>query len=128
MIKEFKEFIAKGNVLDLAIGVVIGAAFSAIVSSLVDDIIMPIVGAITAGVDFATLTVNLMGVELGIGLFINAVIKFLIIAFVLFLIVKSFNQFKKKEEAEPEVTKTCPACKETIHIDATRCPHCTTEL
>lgn len=97
MLKEFKEFALKGNMVDLAVGIVIGAAFGAIVSSLVDDIFMPIIGLIIGGIDFSTLVLGPMN----IGLFINAVVKFIIIAFALFLVVKAMNSMKKKEEAKP---------------------------
>ena len=97
MLKEFKEFALKGNMVDLAVGIVIGAAFGAIVSSLVDDVFMPVVGLIIGGVDFSALMLGPMS----IGLFINAVVKFIIIAFVLFLVVKGMNNMKKKEEAAP---------------------------
>ncbi|WP_438268394.1 large conductance mechanosensitive channel protein MscL [Mariluticola halotolerans] len=97
MFKEFKEFALKGNMVDLAIGIVIGAAFGAIVSSLVDDVFMPVIGLIIGGVDFSALMLGPMS----IGLFINAVVKFIIIAFVLFLVVKGMNKMKKKEEAAP---------------------------
>lgn len=128
MFKEFKEFISKGNVLDMAIGVVIAGAFGAVISALVDNILMPIVGAVTAGIDFKKLTVNVLGVELGVGIFINALIVFLITAFFLFLIIKSFNKLKRKNEDEAPTLKECPHCKTEIHVDATRCPNCTSEL
>ena len=97
MLKEFKEFALKGNMVDLAVGIIIGAAFGAIVSSLVDDVFMPVIGLIIGGVDFSSLVLGPMS----IGLFINAVVKFIIIAFALFLVVKAMNTMKKKEEAAP---------------------------
>lgn len=97
MLKEFKEFALKGNMIDLAVGIIIGVAFGAIVSSLVDDVFMPVIGLIIGGVDFSALMLGPMS----IGLFINAVVKFIIIAFVLFLVVKGVNSMKKKEEAAP---------------------------
>ncbi len=97
MLKEFKEFAIKGNMIDMAVGIVIGAAFGAIISSLVDDIIMPIVGLLIGGVDFSTIVLG----PLNVGLFINAIVKFLIIAFALFLVVKGINSMKRKEEAKP---------------------------
>lgn len=97
MLKEFKNFALKGNVVDLAVGIVIGAAFGAIISSMVDDVIMPIVGLIIGGVDFSSLVWG----PIAIGLFINAIVKFVIIAFALFLVVKGMNSMKKKEEAAP---------------------------
>ena len=127
MIKEFKDFIQKGNVLDMAVAVVLGAAFKAIVDSLVEDLITPLLSAFTAGVDFKDWVVSVGNINFTVGNFINNVISFLIIAFVMFLIVKAFNKFKKEEEkAEP--TKTCPHCMEEVNIEAKRCPHCTSEL
>lgn len=129
MLKEFKDFISKGNVIDMAVAVIMASTFGAIVTSLVDDIIMPIIGALIAGIDFKEFTLSVAGVELGVGKFINAIIIFLIVAFVMFLIVKAFNKIKKRKEVEEEVTtKECSFCKTEIHIDATRCPHCTSEL
>ncbi len=131
MIKEFREFIEKGNVLDFAVGVIMAGAFGAIVTSLVDDILMPIIGAATAGIDFKEIVAVVAGVELKIGVFINAIINFLIISFIMFLIVKSFNKMKSsvvKEEEVAPATKECPYCKTDVHVDATRCPHCTSEL
>ncbi len=132
MIKEFREFIEKGNVLDFAVGVIMAGAFGAIVTSLVDDILMPIIGAATAGIDFKDIVAVVAGVELKVGVFINAIINFLIISFIMFLIVKSFNKMKttvvKEEEEQEPATKECPYCKTEVHVDATRCPHCTSEL
>jgi large conductance mechanosensitive channel len=143
---EFKQFIMRGNVLDLAIGIIIGAAFNGIVQSLVNDIIMPPIGRILNNVDFANLYINLSGGHYGsleeakaagaatinYGSFINTVINFLIIAFVVFLIVKWFNRLvrqQEKEEAPPApTTKECPYCLSTIPIKATRCAHCTSQL
>lgn len=146
MLKEFKEFISKGSVMDLAIGVIIGGAFSKIVSSLVDDIIMPIVGLLLGGADISNYFVTLDGgkyatlaeaqeagaATLNYGLFLNRIIDFLIIAFVLFLVIKAINKARaltKKPQAEAApTTKVCPYCKSTIDINATRCPNCTSEL
>lgn len=146
MLKEFKEFISKGSVMDLAIGVIIGGAFSKIVSSLVDDIIMPLVGLLLGGADISNYFVTLDGgkyatlaeaqeagaATLNYGVFLNRIIDFLIIAFVLFLIIKAINKARaltKKPEAEAApATKVCPYCKSTIDINATRCPNCTSEL
>ncbi|MGN0480176.1 MAG: large conductance mechanosensitive channel protein MscL [Lachnospiraceae bacterium] len=134
---EFKKFIARGNVLDMAVGVIIGGAFTAIVTSLNKDIITPLLG-IFGGTDFSNLTVTLGSGEnapvLMYGNFITAVINFLITAFVIFCLVKAINGLmdgrkKKKEETPAAPTeKECPFCKTKIHIDATRCPHCTSEL
>ena len=129
MFKEFKEFISRGNVLDMAIGLIMGSAFTAIVTSLVDDLLMPIIAGLTAGVNYEDLVVSIGGATLKIGNLINAIISFIIIAFVLFLIVKSINSLHKKDDAPVEETeKTCPYCKSTIAIDATRCPNCTSKL
>ena len=131
--KEFKEFINRGNVVDMAVGIMIGAAFKAIVDSLVNDIISPLIGLIVKQ-DFSSLCITLWGVELKYGAFIMALLNFIIIAFVLFLIIKMMNSLrnfgKKKVEEEPiaPTTKTCPYCKSEVAIDATRCPHCTSEL
>ena len=132
---EFKEFISKGNVMDMAVGIIVGGAFTAIVSALTDNIINPLIGSIFK-MDFSDLAVTINGAELKYGAFIMAVINFIIIAFVLFLIVKGMNTLrakaeekKKKEEVEAApTTKVCPFCKSEVPIDATRCPHCTSEL
>lgn len=141
MLNEFKEFIKKGNAIQLAIGFVMGVAFQGIVKSLVDDLIMPIVSLVTGGVDLVNKFVSLDGnaydtyqaaVDAGAavfayGKFFNAIINFIIIAFVLFLIVKSLNKMQKEEEAEV-TTKACPHCQTEIPLSATRCPHCTSQL
>ena len=128
---EFKEFISKGNVLDMAVGVIIGGAFGAIVNALIDNLINPLI-AMIGGTDIG-LAVQIKGQTLNFGAFISAVLNFLIIAFVVFLIVKSANKakdlvVKKEEEEEAATTKTCPFCKSEIDIEATRCPHCTSEI
>ena len=127
---EFKEFALRGNVMDMAIGIVIGAAFTAIVTALVDNIISPIIGMFIK-VDFNHLVATVNGVELQYGAFIMAIVNFVIVAFVLFLIIKAMNKAakagKEEEEAEP-TTKECPFCLQEIPIKATRCPHCTSEL
>ena len=130
MFKEFKEFIARGNVMDMAIGFIMGSAFTAIVTSVVDDLLMPIIAGLTAGVNYEDLVVSVAGADLKIGNLINAIISFIIIAFVMFLIVKSMNTMNKKKKEEPivETEKTCPYCKSTIAIEATRCPNCTSKL
>lgn len=129
MFKEFKEFISRGNVLDMAIGIIMGSAFTAIVTSVVDDLLMPLIAGLTAGVNYEDLVINVAGASLKVGNLINAIISFIIIAFVLFLIVKSINKLHKKDDAPVEETeKTCPYCKSTIAIDATRCPNCTSKL
>lgn len=151
---EFKKFIMRGNVVDLAVGVIIGGAFQAIVNSLVNDIVMPIISLATKGVDFAnqfivlgklpegveSITTLAQAQELGVaviawGSFINAILNFLIMAFVIFCLVKGINKVsekasKKAAEEAPvaPTTKTCPYCKSEIALDATKCPHCTSEL
>ena len=134
--EEFKEFINRGNVMDLAVAVVIGAAFTAIVNSVVSDLIMPIVGVVTGGIDFAdtkwTIPVGAGQSAITYGNFINAVIQFLIIAFVVFLIVKALNKAKdmtsKGKKAEEKEAPKCPYWLEEVAEGATRCPHCTAEL
>ena len=132
-IAEFKEFINRGNVVDMAVGIMIGAAFKAIVDSLVNDIISPLIGLLFKQ-DFSALSLSLWGVDLKYGAFIMAILNFLIIAFVLFLLIKLMNSLrdigKKKVEEAPAAptTKVCPYCKSEIAIDASRCPHCTSEV
>ncbi|MEI3502427.1 MAG: large conductance mechanosensitive channel protein MscL [Anaerovoracaceae bacterium] len=130
-ISEFKEFAMKGNVMDMAVGIIIGSAFTGIVTSLVDNILSPVIGLLTKG-NFDGLAVDFFGVTLKYGSFIMAVINFLIVAFVLFVIIKAMNKAKslgqkQEEEAEPEV-KECPYCMSEIPVKATRCPHCTSQL
>lgn len=130
--KEFKAFIARGNVMDMAVGIIIGSAFTGIVSSLVNDIINPLLG-LFGGMNFDQLSINLLGeVTLYYGKFITAVINFLIMAFVIFILVKAVNgaaaRLSKKDEKKAPSTKKCPYCKTDIAIDATRCPHCTSIL
>ena len=125
MLKEFKEFAMKGNVVDLAIGVVIGSAFGAIVTSVVEDLITPIIGGIFGQPDFSAIKLG----PIMIGNFINAVVNFLIIAVCLFSVVKVINKLKKPApEAPKEEPRLCPYCKTEIAKDATRCPHCTSQL
>ena len=129
--KEFKEFISRGNVMDMAVGIIIGGAFTAIVTSLVEDIITPIIGMI-GGFDFSSFVVTVNNSNIAIGKFINAVINFLLIALVLFSVIKAMNKaasiVKKPAEEEAPTTKMCPYCKSEIAIEATRCPHCTSQL
>ena len=148
MLKEFKEFVMRGNVVDMAVGIIIGVAFAAIVTSLVEDVIMPPIGLLLGDVNFADLFILLKegtpgspyatlddamaagAVTLNYGRFINVVITFLIIAFVIFLLIRSINRLKREEEAPPvePTTKECPYCLSAIPVKATRCPHCTSEL
>ena len=131
---EFKEFISRGNVMDMAVGVIIGGAFTAIVNSLVNDIMMPVLSLLTGGIDFSMLCIALGEGEgaatLNYGAFIAAIINFLLIAFVIFMLIKTLNKFSKKKEEVPApvTTKICPYCKQTVALDATRCPHCTSTL
>ncbi len=149
MLKEFKEFAMKGNVLDMAIGIIIGAAFGTIVKSLVSDVIMPPIGLLLGNVDFSSLYILLKdgakmagpyasltdaqaagAVTLNYGIFINSVVSFLIIAFSVFMVVKSINKLKRKEEtpSAAPTTKNCPYCYSVISIQATKCPACTSPL
>ena len=143
MLKEFKEFIMRGNVLDMAIGIIIGIAFGAIVTSLVNDVLMPPIGLLLGNVDFANLFINLSGTHyaslteakdagaavIAYGRFINVVINFLIVALVVFLLVRQVNRLRQpKELPAPPATKECLYCLSSIPIKATRCPHCTSEL
>ena len=128
MLKEFKEFFMRGNVLDMAVGVIIGGAFGKIVGSLVNDILMPLVGLLMGGVNFSELSVTVGSATIMWGLFLQTVVDFLIIAFVIFLIVKAANNMKKAPAPADPTTKECPHCITTISIKATRCPNCTSEL
>lgn len=137
-IGEFKTFIMRGNVMDLAVGVIIGAAFQAIINSLVADIVMPVISLITGGVDFSEWKIMLGegadAASINYGAFITAVINFLLMAFVIFCFIKFMNKLaekaKKEEEAAPEepTTKICPYCKSEIPVDATKCAHCTSDV
>jgi large conductance mechanosensitive channel len=144
MLKEFKEFAMRGNVLDMAIGIIIGAAFGKIISSFVADVLMPPVGMLMGGADFSNYFITLKGaaqptlaaakaagaVTVNWGLFINTVLDFLIVAFAIFLLIRQVNRFKKKEEPAPAApsTKECPECLSVIPLKAKRCAHCTTQL
>lgn len=144
MLKEFKTFALRGNVLDLAIGIIIGGAFSNIVSSFVSDILMPPIGLLLGNTDFSNFFINLSGARyeslaaaeeagaatINYGLFVNTIIDFIVIAFALFLIVRQINRLQRKKEEKPAepTTKTCPYCLTEIPIKATRCPHCTSQL
>jgi large conductance mechanosensitive channel len=146
MWKEFKEFIKRGNVLDMAVGIIIGAAFGTVVKSLVDDIIMPPIGLLLGGVDFGNLFVTLGSSQydslaaaqeagaatINYGLFINNIITFLIVAFAVFVLVRAVHRLQAREEEEPApaepTTKKCPECLSEIPIEARRCAYCTTSL
>ena len=146
MFQEFKEFAMRGNVVDMAVGIIIGAAFGGIVQSLVNDVVMPPIGLLLGQVDFSNLFLVLKegatagpygslavaqdagAVTINIGLFLNTVINFLIVALAVFFLVKGINSLKREEEEAPATTKDCPYCCSTIPLDATRCAHCTSEL
>jgi large conductance mechanosensitive channel len=143
LLKEFKEFAMKGNVVDMAVGVIIGGAFGAIVTSLVGDVFMPVIGLITGGIDFKEMFIPLKGSfatlaeakkagapVIAYGLFINSVINFLIIAFAIFMMIKQLSRFEKKPVEAPAAptTKDCPMCCSAIPLKATKCPHCTSAL
>ena len=141
MLKEFREFAMRGNLLDMAIGIVIGAAFGRIISSLVSDVIMPPIGLAFGGFDVANLFVTLKGgpfptvaaakaagaPTINYGIFINTIIDFVILAFVIFLLIRQINRMRRQSEAAP-TTKSCPYCASTIPLKAVRCPNCTSEL
>ncbi|MDE6312841.1 MAG: large conductance mechanosensitive channel protein MscL [Lachnospiraceae bacterium] len=130
-LKEFKEFALRGNVVDLAVGVIIGGAFQAIVTSLTSDVISPFIG-LFASTDFSDLVLTINGVAIKYGSFITAVINFIIMAFIIFLFIKLLNKLtsfdKKEEKPAAPTTKECPYCFSEIHIKAIRCPHCTGEI
>ncbi len=138
MMKEFKAFAMRGNVVDMAVGIVIGGAFGKIISSFVKDVLMPPIGVLLGGVDFSSLAITIKeavgetpAVLVKYGVFVNTVIDFIIIAFAIFMVVKAMNKMKKKEEPAPAAeptTKECPFCLTEIPIKATRCPHCTSQL
>jgi large conductance mechanosensitive channel len=142
MFEEFKKFAMRGNVVDLAVGIIIGGAFGKIVSSFVADILMPPLGRILGKVDFTNLFIDLSGTgyatlaeakkagaaTINYGLFINTIIDFIIVAFAIFLLIRQINRMKKEEEAPPPATKECPYCTSNIAIKASRCPNCTSNL
>jgi len=128
MLKEFKEFAIRGNVVDLAVAVIIGGAFGKLVSSLVDNIIMPLIGLLIGGIDFKSLAITVGNAKVEYGLFLQNVVDFIIIAFVIFLIVRAINSTKKPAPAAAPTTKECPHCFTTIPLKATRCPNCTSQL
>lgn len=144
MLKEFKEFAMRGNVLDMAIGIIIGVAFGKIISSFVNDILMPPIGLLLGRVDFSNLFINLSGVPyaslaeakaagaptINYGVFLNTVLDFVIVAFAVFLVIRQINRLRRQPEPAPAVptTKECPYCFSVISIRATRCPHCTSEV
>lgn len=142
MLKEFREFAMKGNVVDMAIGVIIGGAFGKIVSSLVNDVLMPPIGRLMGNLDFSNLFLALDGgtyaslkaakdagaPTINYGLFVNTVLDFVIVAFVIFMVVKQMNRLKKEAPAATPTTRECPRCLSVMALKATRCPHCTSEV
>ena len=128
MLKEFKDFALRGNVMDLAVAVIIGGAFGKIIASLVNDMLMPLIGLVLGGLDFSTLSFKVKDASVNYGLFIQAIVDFAIVALVIFLIVRTMNRMKKTEPAAAPTTKECPYCFSTISIQAKRCPHCTSQL
>ena len=148
MLKEFKAFAMRGNVIDMAVGIIIGAAFGTIIGTLVSDVLMPPIGLLLGNVDFSNLFIVLKegttagpyatvaaakgagAVTLNYGLFLNTVVNFVIVAFAIFFLIRGMNALKKKEEAPPAIptTKECPHCLSTVPVKATRCGHCTSEL
>lgn len=148
MLKEFKDFAMRGNVVDMAVGIIIGGAFGTIVKSMVEDVLMPPIGMLLGGVDFANFFLTLRegtvpgpyaslaaareagAVLISYGVFLNAVISFLIVAFAVFLLIKGINKLQREKEVPPAAptTKECPFCASTIALKATRCPHCTSTL
>jgi len=144
MIKEFKEFAMRGNVIDMAVGIIIGAAFGKIVTSLVNDILMPPIGLLMGKVNFSNLFIDLSGqshatlteakaagdATINYGMFINTVIDFIIVAFVIFLMIRQINRLKREPAAQPAAatTRECPYCFSVISLKATRCPHCTAQV
>jgi large conductance mechanosensitive channel len=142
MLKEFKEFAMRGNVVDMAVGIIIGAAFGKIVSSMVKDVIMPPIGRLMGNVDFSDLFINLSSgtykslkeaqdagaATVNYGVFINTVLDFVIVAFAIFMLVRTMNKLKRKEEPAPATTKECPECLSAIPLKAKRCAHCTSPV
>jgi len=142
MLKEFKEFAMRGNVLDMAVGIIIGAAFGRIITSLVNDVLMPPIGRILGKVDFSSLFINLSGASyatleearkagasvIAYGVFLNSILDFVIVALVIFLLIRQVNRLKKQPAPADPTTKECPHCLSVIPIKATRCGHCTSQL
>lgn len=142
MWKEFKEFALKGSLIDMTVGIILGAATSTLVKSLINDVIMPPIGMLLGKVDFSNLFINLSRTHyaslteakaagaptINYGVFLNEVLNFLVVSFVLFLIIRQINRFRRKKEATAPATKECPYCLSQIPSKATRCPHCTSQL
>ena len=131
MLKEFRDFAMRGNVMDLAVAVIIGGAFGKIIASLVNDVLMPLIGLLLGGISFSNLSITVGDAVIAYGLFIQAIVDFIIVAFVIFLLVRTMNNMKKKEAAPAPAaptTKECPHCFTAIPVKATRCPNCTSQL
>jgi large conductance mechanosensitive channel len=128
MLKEFRDFAIRGNVMDLAVAVIIGGAFGKIITSLVNDVLMPLIGLVLGGLSFAKLSFKVKDAVVSYGNFIQSIVDFAIVAFVIFMIVRTMNSMKKAEPAGAPTTKECPYCFTTISIQAKRCPHCTSQL
>jgi large conductance mechanosensitive channel len=142
MLKEFREFAMRGNVVDMAVGIIIGAAFGKIVSSMVQDVVMPPIGKLMGNVDFSDLFINLSSgsynslaeakaagaATINYGLFINTVLDFVIVAFAIFMLIRMMNKLKRKEEPAPATTRECPECLSAIPLKAKRCAHCTSPV
>ncbi|HEY9526973.1 MAG TPA: large-conductance mechanosensitive channel protein MscL [Anaerolineales bacterium] len=127
MLKEFREFAIRGNVMDLAVAVIIGGAFGKIITSLVSDVLMPVIGLVLGGVNFSELSITVGAAVIKWGAFVQSIIDFLIIAFVIFMLVRAMNRMKREEPVTP-TTKECPHCFTTIPLKAARCPNCTSQL
>jgi len=127
VLKEFREFAIRGNVMDLAVAVIIGGAFGKIVTSLVDNILTPLIGLVMGGIDLSEMKTQIGGAVIEWGLFLQSILDFIIIAFVIFLLVRAINRLKREEPVTP-TTKECPYCFTTIPLKASRCPNCTSEL
>jgi len=128
MLKEFREFAMRGNVLDLAVAVIIGSAFGKIITSLVDDVLMPLIGLVMGGVNFADLSFTVGAAVVRWGAFVQSIVDFVIVAFVIFMIVRTMNRMQKPAPVAAPTTKECPYCFSTIPLKATRCPNCTSQL
>ena len=128
MLKEFKDFAMRGNVMDLAIAVIIGGAFGKIIASLVNDVLMPLIGLLLGGINFSELSFTVKDAVVNYGAFIQSIVDFVIVAFVIFLLVRAMNNMKKPAPAADPTTKECPYCNTTISIKAKRCPNCTSQL
>ena len=128
MLKEFKEFVMRGNVLELAVAVIMGVAFGQIIASLVNDVLMPLIGLVMGGINFADLSFTVGAAVVKWGAFIQSIVDFVIVAFVIFMIVRTMNRMQKPAPVAAPISKECPYCFSTIPLKATRCPNCTSQL